>query len=105
MSTSLLYHSFGLKGVRYKATRYQEGKIIFEAEMTKKLEVCPQCQSRKVTKEGNKVRLLHLPPIGLKPTRLRLKVYRLNCKICGAIRWPKLPFSSQKNALPSLLPD
>lgn len=105
MSTSLLYHSFGLKGVRYKATRYQAGKIIFEAEMTRKLEVCPQCQSRKVTKEGNRIRLLHLPPIGLKPTQLRLKVYRLNCKFCGAIRWPELPFSGQKNALPSPLPD
>jgi len=96
MSTSLLYHCFGLQGVRYQATRYQRGKTIFEAKITKKLMVCPQCDSRKVTKEGNKIRLLKMPPICFKPTLLRLKIYRIKCKKCEAICWPKLPFSSPK---------
>ncbi len=33
MSTSILYHAFGLKGIRYKATRYDGAYLIFEAEM------------------------------------------------------------------------
>ena len=96
MSTSLLYHSFGLRGIRYRATRYQKGRIVFEAELAKKLIVCSQCNSRRVTKEGSKNRLLHMPPINLKPTYLCLKVLRLKCKVCGAIRWPKLPFVAPK---------
>jgi transposase len=96
MSTSLLYHCFGLQGVRYQATRYQGGKTIFEAEITKKLILCSKCNSRKVTKEGSKVRLLKMPPIAFKPTLLRLKIYRIKCKKCKAICWPKLPFAKPK---------
>jgi len=37
MSTSILYHTNGINDVQYKATRYEEGAIIFEAEMKKGL--------------------------------------------------------------------
>ena len=29
---SLLYHGFGIKGYRYRRTRYEKGEIIFELE-------------------------------------------------------------------------
>ncbi len=31
MSTFILYHAFGLKGIRYNATRYEGEYLIFEA--------------------------------------------------------------------------
>jgi len=40
---------FGVWGVRYQATHYQRRKIIFKAEMPRKLAVCHQCQFRKAT--------------------------------------------------------
>jgi transposase len=35
-------------------------------------------------------------PIGRRPTFLRLKVWRIRCEDCGALRWPKLPFVKGK---------
>ncbi|MDZ7700127.1 MAG: hypothetical protein U5R49_25435 [Deltaproteobacteria bacterium] len=32
MSTSLLYHAFGLRGVKYISTKYERGRIFLHAE-------------------------------------------------------------------------
>ncbi len=102
MSTSLLYHSFGLHGIRYRATRYQKGRIVFEAELAKKLIVCSQCNSRRVTKEGSKNRLLHMPPINLKPTYLCLKVHPSNAKFAGRFAGPSSLSLHPKNITSTL---
>jgi transposase len=44
MATSLLYHAFGLKGVKYIRTKCEGGRTIFYAETTSTLEQCPLCQ-------------------------------------------------------------
>ena len=36
---SLLYHGFGIKGYRYRRTRYEKGEIIFELEPEERPEV------------------------------------------------------------------
>ena len=40
MSTSLLYHAFGLKGGKYISTQYINGSVIFHAEVTSSIERC-----------------------------------------------------------------
>ena len=93
MSTSLLYHAFGLKGVKYISTEYKNGSAIFRAEVTSSIENCPACGSRDtVHRQGFKERMLRLVPMGMRPTYLRLGIWRLQCKSCGALRWPRLPF-------------
>jgi len=93
MSTSLLYHTFGLKGVKYIRTRYENGHTVFYAEVTSGLERCPECHSRwTVRRKGSKQRALRMVPIGTRPTWLRLKIWRIRCEKCGALRWPTLPF-------------
>jgi len=93
MSTSILYHAFGIRDVKYLATRYEQGEIIFEAEMKRKLARCPNCRSRKVIYKGSRIRELRMVPIGARKTWLHLKVHKLLCKDCGALRWPRLPFA------------
>jgi len=97
MSTSLLYHAFGLRGVKYKATRYEAGATIFDAEATSELERCEECgwlwTSRK---RGCHQRVFRMSPIGGRPTFLRLKIWRIECKRCRALRWPRLPFVKGK---------
>ena len=39
---SLLYHGFGIKGYRYRRTRYEKGEIIFELEPEGRPEVPPR---------------------------------------------------------------
>lgn len=98
MSTSLLYHAFGLKGVKYNKTVYENGLTVFEAEVTKVIEKCPACKSpRTLRRKGTKQRVLRMVPIGRRPTFLRLQIWRLRCEKCGALRWPKLPFVEGKH--------
>lgn len=97
MSTSLLYHAFGIKGVKYICTKYEAGRTVLRAEVTSDLERCPQCHSfRTVRKKGSKERELRMVPIGTRPTVLQLKVWRIRCEDCNALRWPKLPFVKGK---------
>jgi transposase len=97
MSTSLLYHAFGLKGVKYISTKYINGSIIFHAEVTSSIELCPMCNSWKThRKKGMKNRLLKMIPIGARPCFLNLKIWRIFCEDCKALRWPKLPFTEGK---------
>jgi len=97
VSTSLLYHAFGLRGVKYISTEYEKGLTVFRAEVTSTIENCPACGSwETVHKKGFKERVLRLVPMGMRPTVLRLGIWRLGCKRCGALRWPKLPFVKGK---------
>ena len=75
MSTSLLYHGFGLKGVKYISTKYVYGSVIFHAEVTNTIERCPACKSERTQrKNGTKIRELKMVPIGAKQIFLRLKI-------------------------------
>ena len=98
MSTSLLYHAFGIKGVKYIRTKYTKGHTIIYAEVTPKLESCPICKSKKtIRRKGSKHRLIRMVPIGKRHNILDLKIWRIRCLDCGALRWPKLPFVKGKS--------
>src|SRR5687767_11350230 len=43
MSTSLLYHSFGLIGYRYVRQTFQGGRVTFRIEQPRERLCCPQC--------------------------------------------------------------
>jgi transposase len=97
MSTSLLFHCFGIRQVRVHRTDYIAGQAIFHAEVKERLLRCPCCGSCQVIRYGSKVRHIRLVPIGRKAAILRLKTYRIRCRSCDAIRWIKLPFVTGKS--------
>jgi len=101
MSTSILYHAFGIKHVKYKKTVFAAGEVRIHAETTKKLDRCPACKSSNVTRQGKKTRPLRLPPMGLVPVWLYLVVHRLECKNCGALKWQHLPFAQPRKSYTS----
>ncbi|MBW1935928.1 MAG: hypothetical protein JRI84_10335 [Deltaproteobacteria bacterium] len=47
MSTSLLYHAYGLEEVKYNSTRYKKGTVMCHGEVTSSVECCPVCGSWK----------------------------------------------------------
>ncbi|MFC1868849.1 hypothetical protein ACFL0H_12055 [Thermodesulfobacteriota bacterium] len=97
MSTSLLYHAFGLGGVKYISTKYINGSIIFHAEVTSSIECFPEGNSWKThRKKGTRNRFLRMIPIGRRPNFLKVKIWRLFCEDCQSLRWPKLPFPEGK---------
>lgn len=70
---SLLYHAFGVRGYRYRRTRYEGGRVIFELEP----EVDPlPPEGEHLVRHGFRWRTLRTVSIGLRPVELRVKVPR-----------------------------
>ena len=88
MSTSILYHAFGLKGICYTSTRYNADAVILRAEMTDALIRCPQCGCRKAVMKGRKTRWFFMSPIGRKKCILVLDYHHLRCVDCAILWWP-----------------
>ena len=86
MSTSLLYHAFGLRGYDYVGTQYVSNEVIFHVSPKPDLLRCPVCRKRKVKRRGFSERKLRLSSMGGKLIYVRAKVPRVECLSCGAIR-------------------
>ena len=89
MSTSLLYHAFGLRGYRHLSTSYFEGDVVFRVEPKPEHLCCPVCGSREVIRRGSVHRTLRAVPIGGKGVLIVVEIPRLGCA-CGAVRQAEL---------------
>jgi transposase len=96
MSTSLLYHAFGLRGYDYVKTDYSEGRIVFTLQQRPHTCRCPQCDSREVIHHGHETRSFRTVPIGHKPVTLILPIPRVECRRCQIIRQVTLPFADAR---------
>lgn len=99
MSTSMLYHGFGISGVKYLATDYSGSKVTFHAEMTHQCLQCPKCSGVHFKFRGNYVRHFHMPPVGSKPCDLHLILHRVECKDCHHLYRPVLPFMPEQKRM------
>jgi transposase len=93
MSTSLLYHAFGIRGYRHARTDFFEGEVLFTIEQGRPTWQCPLCGSRQVIAHGEVPRLFRSVPIGSKGTRVLLKIPRVECRACGVTRQVAVPFA------------
>ncbi len=97
MSTSILYHAFGVRGVHYEATRYFGDYLLISCRMTDQYVKCPDCGNRKASFKGQNRRFLKMPPMGRKKCFLEILLHRLKCRRCGHLWWPTLPFMDGKH--------
>jgi transposase len=96
MSTSLLYHAFGLVGYHYVNQSFKGGQVAFRIEQPRERHRCSACGSAEVWDQGGVEREFHAVPIGAKPVVLKLKVPRVMCFNCGKVRQVKLGFADPK---------
>lgn len=96
MSTSLLYHGFGIVGYHYLSQSFQEGAVTFRIEQPRERHRCSVCGSDEVWDQGGVERTFRTVPIGLKPTFVKLKVPRVYCFACGMVRQAKVGFADPK---------
>lgn len=96
MSTSLLYHGFGLVGYTYVKTVYQEGTVIFTIKHKRHKLHCPECGSRNLVLKGSSQRRFRTVPIGAKAIFLDLDIQRVACRRCNAIRQVELGFADPR---------
>lgn len=96
MSTSLLYHGFGIVGYSYIRTDYQEGNVVFTISRKKFSLRCPVCKSKRIIKHGSLPRWFHSLPIGRKATYIKTEVHRVECKECKTIRQAEIGFADPR---------
>ena len=73
MSTSLLYHAFGVRGYEYRSTEYSQGGITMTIEPPRAALCCSRCGGRHVHAKGGVTREFRTLPIGGRPVRLRMR--------------------------------
>jgi transposase len=96
MSTSLLYHAFGIVGYHYRSQQFSEGKVTFRIEQPRDRLRCPLCQYEDVWVRGHEGRTFRTVPIGAKPTFVTLDVARVWCPRCDCVRQVKIGFADPK---------
>jgi transposase len=94
MSTSLLYHGFGLPtGYEYQSSRYEGGGIIFVVREKRFSFRCSDCNSRAIHLRGSQLRRFKALPIGSKPCWFEFAVPRIECLDCKLVRQVKIRFA------------
>jgi len=95
MSTSLLYHGWGLRGYRELSIGFAAPGIHFRVEQNADTFRCAQCGSTRVTRAGVVPREFRALPIGGKPVWIELSIQRLACATCGKTRQAKVAFADE----------
>jgi transposase len=98
MSTSLLYHAFGIKGYRYVRTAYVQGQTIFTLGQERDSYRCAACGSADVVSRGHVERRFRALPIGSRPTLLVLPIPRVECRACGVVRQLDITFADPRRS-------
>jgi transposase len=98
MSTSLLYHAFGIRGYDYLRTDYQDGQVIFTIAQDPADYRCSACGCRHVLSRGHAQRRFRCLPIGRRITAVDFPVPRVECTACGVVRQVKVPFAEARRS-------
>jgi transposase len=96
MSTSMLYHTMGIRGYRYMSTSYEKGQVIVTIAQDRETCRCPCCHSPRVILKGGVWRKFRGIPIGRKPVWIRLRVPRVQCRDCGVLRQAEIAFAEPR---------
>ena len=96
MSTSLLYHAFGLVGYQYVSQLFEEGEVILRIDQPRERLRCAHCNSQEVWAQGAKERQFRTIPIGGKPVSVLFNVPRVLCFACSNVLQVKIRFADPK---------
>ena len=93
MSTSLLYHRFGIQGYQYVRSQYCRGQTVFAVRQDPADMACSHCGSRDVIRRGQVPRRFRTVPIGRTPVWIDLPVQRVACRRCRVVQQVRVPFA------------
>lgn len=96
MSTSLLYHGFGVRGYYHTRTDFDGGRVTFSIRQDPSTCRCSACGSADVIHRGEAPRTFLSVPIGCKPSAIALRVPRVECRRCGVARQVKVRFADAR---------
>lgn len=92
MSTSLMYHTQGIRGFQHRSFSFHSDCVI--QHISRKRFCCPVCRTGDITVHPLRKRRIHGIACGRKRFYLELTVHRVYCLKCKARRIEQLPFLS-----------
>lgn len=95
MTSSELYHGFGVEGYRTVRTEFVSRRIVLHVESTRPPR-CACCCSGSVVGRGRFERCLKSLPIGAKQVDILLRGQRVECQDCGEVRRMKVDFAEAR---------
>ena len=98
MSTSLLYHAFGIGGHKYVRTLFVLGIIWVTITRDRFSLRCPVCRSKTIILHGSITRRFRTLPIGSKKVFIHCPIHRVECKKCGIVRQAKISFADERRS-------
>jgi transposase len=98
MSTSLLYHAFGIRGYNYSRTKYCNGQVIFTIDQEPETYRCSACGSSQVISRGRVDRRFRSLPIGSRATFVDFSIPRVECQACRLVRQVEVPFAESRRS-------
>ena len=98
MSTSLLYHAFGIRGYPYTRTDSQDGQTIFTIHQEPETCRCPACGSPKVQSRGHVQRRFRTVPSGRRAPLVVLPMPRVDGQDGGVVRQVKVPVADPRRS-------
>tara|TARA_R110002072_G_C7877076_1_gene527696 strand:+ start:98 stop:1312 length:1215 start_codon:yes stop_codon:yes gene_type:complete len=93
MSTSLLYHAFGIRGYQYQATKFHSGGMTIRVAQVREKLCCPACGSSKVRIVEWFERRWRSVPIGSRETWIEMRVPKVECQECFSRRRVAVSFA------------
>jgi transposase len=96
MSTTLLFHAFGIRGYQYVKSEFSKGAVTFYISQDRHNLRCPVCQSSRLKCRGKRIRKFRSVPIGNKKTFIVLPVQRVFCSECENVSYVKVNFAQRK---------
>src|ERR1700719_3225972 len=98
MSTSLLYHAFGIRGYKYSRTEYDNGHTIFTIEQEPKSYRCSCCGSSQVVSRGHIEPHFRTVPIGSRATFVGFPIPRVECQAHRLVRQVEVSFAAPRRS-------
>lgn len=92
ISTSLLYHTQGIRGFKHVRFKYHDG--IVEEEIARRDFECPHCHGSSVSVYKRGTRVVTALPFGSKPLWLKFGVHTIYCHDCKRQTSERIPFLS-----------
>ncbi len=98
MSTSLLYHGFGVRDYHHVRTKYEAGGIVFVIQRKAETYRCAACGSGNVWRQGVVTRRFRTVPVGMKQVDIEATIPRLACQDCGIVRQAAVGFAEPRRS-------
>ena len=92
MSTSLLYHTQGIRGFQFQRFDYFGGQVAARIIRSSGTFTCPECGSYETTPTYTGTRTIKALPMGSKTFVLQVAMHRIRCHRCGVFKMERLPF-------------